>query len=343
MTGDKGDRIELTCSVDSNPPARITWSTGDNDQRVSGEKSVSRLSISSSFQIGEGSRLELLLDDTTQENYRCDVEVAGFPKISKIFHVLVHAAPIIETETDVKHVEMGESATVFCQVSNVDPSLSIIWSHNNQEILPDNTDFSVLDTINTNTVRSVILIKNVGDRHLGDYVCNVTNKFGHSSASITLMEAEHVPRFMIVCSVISVCVLLIFIIIFVAICKPSPSTTLQTLPEDDHYVQINHKHHHQTPDILHSHQTNLPSQFYSPPPPPLPHHHHHHHHDDDHHRLVWTVPICTSSIKSDLNSDQDNYAFLRDHASEHHHHGHGHHHDHHQYFDLNESSPGTHV
>ena len=42
--------------------------------------------------------------------------------------------------------------------------------------------------------------------------------------------------------------------------------------------------------------------------PPLDHHYHRR---CQHHQVVWTVPICTSSVKSDIYSNPEDYSYVR--------------------------------
>ena len=170
------------------------------------------------------------------------------------------------------------------------------------------------------------------------------------------------PQVVIICSTLIGCLMIIVIIITYITCKHSKSS--QHHNTNDEYLQISPKVMlHQTPDILYSHSHSISSEMPPPPPPPNTNNHisqsNHHHHPPDN-KLVWTVPICTSSVKSDIYSDHENYSYLRGpsydnyakidpvtmsdnvHTTNYYSHRHNHHH-HHNQVDLDETSPGTHV
>ena len=286
------------------------------------------------------------MSNVTQGQYSCFAEVPGFPVVSRSFQVKAQGPPQVLSDSSEKLATVGESATVGCEVRTSDTlALRLSWSHKGQAILPDNPDFSILDTIDGDIVKSVVLIKNVEDRLFGEFSCSATNQYGSNRSHVRLVKAGQLPRLVIVCSSLSVCLIIIVAIVIIITCRHSPSTSSSSSvasSDQDPYLQIVPKKEH-TPDILHSHY-HLPQQNIPP--------HYHHQSDHGHHQeqLVWTVPMCTSSVKSDLYSDHDNYAFLRDHR--HHHDNHHHYQEnnyavvgggHQEYVDLDETSPGTHV
>ena len=133
-----------------------------------------------------------------------------------------------------------------------------------------------------------------------------------------------VPQLVIVCSSLAVCLLVVVLVVVLITWSPAPAPG--HAPTEADYLQLAAKSAPRpAPDLV--------------PAPPL------HYHED---RAVWTVPICTSSLKSEAaTSEQDTF-------TPHHHHHHHHHHDdhyariqpryHHSHgADLDESSPGTHV
>ena len=77
---------------------------------------------------------------------------------------------------------------LWCQSSSADHSRGVVWSHNGEEIRPDNALFSVLDTRDGDSLRSVVLIKEVGSDHLGQFQCTLANRFGTNSALMQLRE-----------------------------------------------------------------------------------------------------------------------------------------------------------
>ena len=141
------------------------------------------------FQIvGRGSLLRFTLSESTHGGYLCQASSSGFSPISTKFQIRTRGPPEIQTSGEEKSVSLGESSTVWCQVSNQSPSLTLKWSHGGQVIKPDNRDFSILDTIDTDILKSVVLIRNVENKHFGEFICHVETKFGDKQASIMLLE-----------------------------------------------------------------------------------------------------------------------------------------------------------
>ena len=89
----------------------------------------------------------------------------------------------------------------------------------------------------------------------------------------------------------------------------SPASSSHVVNDPEEYLEIKKSSRmlHDTPDILHSHHTG---QTHLGNLPPLDHYHHHHHHDQAR-QVVWTVPICTSSVKSDIYSNPEDYSYIR--------------------------------
>ena len=62
------------------------------------------------------------------------------------------------------------------------------WTHNGAAITPDSQQFSVLDTIDGRTIRSVVLIRQIKSEHLGQFRCQMKNRYGSDTATIELRE-----------------------------------------------------------------------------------------------------------------------------------------------------------
>ena len=286
----------------------------------------------------------------------CEAAASGFSKVSKLFRVQLRGPPEIEAEASEKFVSLGDSATVQCEARHRGGdglSSTVTWSHQGDIIWPDNGNFSILDTIDGDILKSVLLIRNVGSHHIGQFLCKIENKFGSNAASITLTEKARVPQLVVVCSCLSVGFLIIvmiaLVVTFRSYTRPSKSASHE-VSDAEEYLEIKKSSRmlHDTPDILHSHHT---SHTHLSHLRPLDHHHHHHHHDHhDHRQVVWTVPICTSSVKSDIYSNPEDYSYIRGPSYDNFQKRESQHSWEHQEqeqefrdFDLNESCPGTHV
>ena len=144
MTGDNGERIELTCEVDSNPQALITWTRRGHTQVRPSYRAISiSISISTSTSIlkmeifmpphmshnvmknissqilGSGPKLSVELSQETVGDYICEAATPGFSVISDTTSVRLRAPPLILTEPETL-VSLGESAMVWCQSSSAD-------------------------------------------------------------------------------------------------------------------------------------------------------------------------------------------------------------------------------
>ena len=144
-----------------------------------------------------------------------------------------------------------------------------------------------------------------------------------------IVFVARVPQLVIVssclCAGFLIIVMIALAITFRSYSRSSKSSSHEVINADE-YLEIKKSSRmlHETPDILHSHHT---SHTHLSNLPPLDHHHHHHenhhhylenhqhhhedHHRQDHHQVVWTVPICTSSVKSDIYSNPEDYSYIR--------------------------------
>ena len=117
------------------------------------------------------------------------------------------------------------------------------------------------------------------------------------------------PQLVIVCSCLSVGFLIIVMVALAITFKSCsrPSSSSHEINDAEEYLEIKKSSRmlHDTPDILHSHRT---SHTHLSSLAPLDHYHHHH---EQHRQVVWTVPICTSSVKSDIYSNPEDYSYIR--------------------------------
>ena len=125
----------------------------------------------------------------------CQADVTGFSRVSTMFHVKPQGPPEIETGGEVKTAEVGDSSTIFCQVRGQSPSVTVTWSHEGRVIKPDNVDFSILDTIDGDIFKSVVLIRKVEKGHFGEFHCQIENKFGSNKAVIRLEEQGKMKKY----------------------------------------------------------------------------------------------------------------------------------------------------
>ena len=152
---------------------------------------VPKLITLNSQVIGHGRALRLSLSQSSQGGYVCEADVSGFSKVSKLFRVNLRGPPEIEAEAEEKFVNIGDSTTVSCEARNTGGdglSSTVTWSHQGDTIWPDNGNFSILDAIDGDILRSVLLIRTVRSHHIGQFLCKIENKFGSNAASITLTE-----------------------------------------------------------------------------------------------------------------------------------------------------------
>ena len=266
--------------------------------------------------IGRGHILRFTLSPASQGKYLCEASASGFTKIRTTFHVKIRGPPEIFTEDPVKTGTIGESVTMWCQVRRHGGPMSVVWKHGGHVIRPDNPYFSILDTIDKDLLKSVVLIRNLKEQHFGKFTCEIENKFGKNSAEIELSEKAPFPQLVIVCSTLSVCLLIIVMIVIIITCRHSStsSTSAHHHITNDEYLQIQPKAMLQlqpAPDILYSHPHHLGHNIRGTGETGVHNHGSNNtNHPTEDNKLVWTVPICTSSVKSDIYSDHENYSYL---------------------------------
>ena len=123
----------------------------------------------------------------TAGSYSCQASTPGFSLVSASTSARLRAPPSIMTEPETE-VRLGEAAMLWCQSSSADHRRGVLWSHNGREIRPDNSLFSILDTRDGDRLRSVVLIREIQAEHLGQFRCQLSNRFGTNSALLQLRE-----------------------------------------------------------------------------------------------------------------------------------------------------------
>ena len=156
------------------------------------------------------------------------------------------------------------------------------------------------------------------------------------------------PKIVIICvSVLCLLLILVMVVLTVTCRQPAASSLSRDCPSPHHQLRKAEEYLEISPSLA-IQQRSAPTEIFSvtfcskyffrlekraaaPPDllyPPLQHNQRGHHH---HQHQVWTVPVCTSSVKSE--SDTNNYASLASldrqfHLTD---------------LDLDETEPGTHV
>jgi len=202
VTGNNGDKINLRCEVDSNPPAVVSWTKDGNKYK----------------KVGEGSVLSFTLSNDTSGSYSCEAAVAGFSSISSVVTVQRHSPPVILAERW-KWSSLGETVMVACEAESFPSPTEISWKFSGKFIRPDSADFSILETQDGRIAKSTIIIRNIRSEQFGEYECNFQNDFGKDSSKIHIAETDSLPILIVISAGISGVLLTIVIIVVVLTCK----------------------------------------------------------------------------------------------------------------------------
>ncbi len=125
-TGRQGDRVELACQAESNPPPRYVWRRlGDAETGVDQA-------------VGYSSRLELVVSRVTAGLYVCEAIVEGFePARSATTRVAVLSRPRLLDGAGGEGGEvvgqLGGDAELVCRVKSVAKATNITWDYKGKQ------------------------------------------------------------------------------------------------------------------------------------------------------------------------------------------------------------------
>merc|ERR1711892_437916 len=202
VTGNNGDKINLRCEVDSNPPAVVSWTKDGNK----------------SEKIGRGTVLSFILSNRTSGLYACEASASGFSSITTISNVQRQGSPEILAERW-KWKNLGDTAMIACEAESFPLPTQISWKFSGKFIRPDSANFTILETQDGRIVKSMIVIKNIKSNQFGEYECNFENEIGKASSKINIIETDPLPILIVISAGISGVLLTIVFIVIVMTCR----------------------------------------------------------------------------------------------------------------------------
>lgn len=165
----------LTCNVDSNPPAVVSW-LHDSSSRVIGHEKVLQVHLLSESDLGV---------------YSCVATAPGYPPIRKDIKIVQKGAPFISAEASVYAGQGDSSAQIKCVINGLPLPETIRWTNPQGHLLsPTQADrrVEISQDILADRVISRLTIKNVKKEDFGMYNCSASNAYGGSERLIPLKE-----------------------------------------------------------------------------------------------------------------------------------------------------------
>ena len=193
-----GERVTLTCRVDSNPQPSYIWYRTDAPNHI----------------ISHSGNLTFVVGEGTRGQYVCRASVRGYPDVSEAAMVFMKGPPIMVNKLSrsnsasavamsvlkgsvskapavrVQHaVEGAKVGRVICEAFSVPEPDLIEWTRNGR-ILDEGDpkyEFPPLQA-KDGLVSSTLIVKNVDKADFGAYKCTVANSFGSDAAELLLKK-----------------------------------------------------------------------------------------------------------------------------------------------------------
>lgn len=165
----------LTCNVDSNPPAVITW-LRDTSSQVIGREKVLKAP---------------LLTESDFGIYSCVAAAPGYPPIRKDMKILQKSRPSISAEASVYAGQGDSSAQIKCVINGLPLPESIRWTNPQGHVLSGQQGdrrVEISQDVLSDRVISRLTIRNVKKEDFGMYNCSATNAYGRDGSLIPLKE-----------------------------------------------------------------------------------------------------------------------------------------------------------
>ncbi|XP_022242354.1 irregular chiasm C-roughest protein-like [Limulus polyphemus] len=182
VEADLGDRVTLSCDVDSNPKSNIIW-TSEHSTKVLGTGPV------------------LVIPKVTPETsgvFECRATVSGFPQVSEKVMIFLKGPPIT-TAKKTQFGKQGDTVEVECMITSVPKPSRVVWTRNSQILDIDNSrGYEIIKQPLENGMRNLLMIHKAQSEDFGLYNCSVWNEYGHDSVLIQLKRQESIPTLIII-------------------------------------------------------------------------------------------------------------------------------------------------
>ncbi|XP_062540345.1 irregular chiasm C-roughest protein-like [Armigeres subalbatus] len=188
--------VTLSCDIDSNPVADIVW-VHDESGRV----------------MSTMANLTLTVSHETAGRYMCKASVLGFPEIETEATVYLRGPPSIISPRQ-QFGTITDTGQLECEAFSIPQANHIVWLHNGHEINTSHeTDYSIVESLLPEGVKSTLIIYNSQRHHFGGYNCTVINDYGIDFVEIDFVSRENILLPVIIFGSLGGLTLLIIIII----------------------------------------------------------------------------------------------------------------------------------
>lgn len=171
-----GETVTLTCAVDANPAALITWRR--------------REAASGSFQdvpeFGNSPSVTLEVDANSFGEYLCQARSPKYPRVFEtIMNVLEKTEPRIRSVAQV-HATVRGAAHLPCTIDAV-PKPLVTWLRNGVPLTKD-AKYAFNEEEFLGGLTSILTINSVEKNDFGDYNCTAINELGSLTRRVTLLR-----------------------------------------------------------------------------------------------------------------------------------------------------------
>lgn len=137
---------------------------------------------------------KLTVSNETAGRYFCKANVPGFPEIKSAADVYLKQAPQI-TSNRQQYGVVGDTLHLECAAVSIPRARHISWSFRGREIITNgDPEFSILEEITVQGIKSTLIIRNSQAWHFDKYNCSVVNDYGTDILQIDLLHAETLIR-----------------------------------------------------------------------------------------------------------------------------------------------------
>lgn len=173
--------------------------------------------------VGTKNSLQIKVSNETAGRYFCKANVPGFPEIKSAADVYLKQPPQI-TSNRLQYGVVGDTLHLECAAISIPRARHISWSFHGREINTNgDPEFSILEEITPQGIKSTLIIRNSQAWHFDKYNCSVVNDYGTDVLQVDLLHAEtfirqiktNLPIFLTI--VVMVVLILVVIVCFVCI------------------------------------------------------------------------------------------------------------------------------
>ncbi|CAM1309777.1 Uncharacterised protein at_DN0010 [Pycnogonum litorale] len=182
-----GQRSEywIRCQGRSYPPPIARWYKITNDERAEEVKNTTK-----SIVFANGTLHIRDIDEELSGKYKCVISNGIQPDIQETIDIVVGDAPSIVNLVNRLNAIIGEKLRLKCFARGIGP-LSVTWMRGNTLIeLRSDSRINILTSKTESGILSTLTIRNIESVDLGNYKCEVRNKYGQDEMNVTVQTDE---------------------------------------------------------------------------------------------------------------------------------------------------------